>query len=228
MKGNSIINKLSKCWWLVAIVFLIALFVGPKLLLHPVSNFFSLGNSTCVDTASQINNLTTPIIGFFSVIFLYLAFKTQYDFNKKIQYNEELSQYIAKLQFIKENYNPDFLTHFRTDTYKIFSVENSNNRTNILVDDINQYISKFKYTATDMKRSIKLLIMLNSQLQKSNLSKIDKEFLSIDINKLMHIKQNIQLYKFNKDYSSKLEINPKKFYAKYNDIINYIDKISID
>lgn len=109
MKGNSIINKLSKCWWLVAIVFLIALFVGPKLLLHPVSNFFSLGNSTCVDTASQINNLTTPIIGFFSVIFLFLAFKSQHDFNRRIQYKEEFIIYASKLDFIEKNIRKSIL-----------------------------------------------------------------------------------------------------------------------
>lgn len=109
-KKKGIIDFLVKNWWIIAIIFFICLLFGPILLLSSGLSFFSLVD-TDINVASNINNLTTPIIGFFSVIFLFLAFKSQHDFNAK-QHNFNVQQsMIINYQILKDNHKQILESH---------------------------------------------------------------------------------------------------------------------
>lgn len=231
-------EKLTK--WLsdniiiVYLIFILLILLLP--LLFTRFSIISFGNQPN-EIGDAINGLTAPVIGSFSVLLVYLAFKSQLDANEKLNlaniellkiskdqfYVTEFQMLKAKLEYIKTHYDVSFIFEFSKKVSEWEIAKDNIEIGNLLKKSIN-HLNKFKdYKTLNMTRTIKILSIYRKQLLISNLNDEDKEFLGIECNRLNYIKNNIELYKIHTDVNQQLsEHKLALLLNKHNHIITYI------
>lgn len=236
-------EKLTK-WLSDNIIIVYLLFIFSILILPILFTRCSLigFGSDANEIGDAINGLTAPIIGAFSVLLVYLAFKSQLDANEKLNianeellkfskrqlYATEFTMFKEKLEYIKEHYNVNFLFVFLNTTSN-WEKANTTAEIATLKYKVNKYLDLFKDNKrTEMIRAIKILSIYNKQLSKSSLSEDDKDVLGIECKRLNYIKKNIDLYKIDREVKTQILTGEKnrQLLKKYDTVIMYIEKLT--
>lgn len=238
-RNNQLTKWLSDNIILVYLTFLLLILITPFLLTR--NNLFGFGLGTSAhEIGDAINRLTAPIIGAFLLLLVYLAFKSQLDANEKLNianeklltiserqlYTAEFTIFKEKLEFIKENYNLNFLFDFSKKTSNWKKATTTTEITNLNYQ-VKNYLEKFKdYKRTEMQSAIKILSIYSQQLLKSTLSEDNKGVLGIECNELINIKNNIDSYKIASEVRTQFLTGgkPNFLLEKYDFVIALIDK----
>ncbi len=150
-RSNKITQWLSDNIYVVFGIFIALLFVFPFIFSR--CSIIGLGNDAN-EIGDVINGLTAPIIGAFSVLLVYLAFKTQYDFNtKQHDFNVQQSM-ITEYQIMKDNHK-DILE--KRMTFKV-------NDKHYDIIEVIKCISEYAEEENDLKNSGKDIDLLPNHL----------------------------------------------------------------
>jgi hypothetical protein len=192
------------------------------------------------EIGDAINGLTAPIIGTFSVLLVYLAFKSQLDANEKLNQANvkllkisedqlrftEFQMFKEKLEYIKNNHDTSFIFNLSNETNNINNepIKTYNEREN----KAKIYLKRFDKKSIDVKRTLDIISLFNKQLNQSSLSQIDIDFLGLEIKRLKYIRENISKYNFNETFLSTFKIqNNNNILKRYLRTINHIEKMDL-